>query len=387
MRPTFRRDYVIVGAQIGAEGATAAGELCISRGRMVESGLRRAARIDLTGCVILPALVNAHDHLELNHYPRTRYRERYDNAHRWGEDVNAHLNDSPFRRLRAFPLWDRLFLGGLKNLLCGALTVAQHNPPHRELFRRDFPVRVLRRYGWAHSLHFNSDAEIVKAYRRTPRNALFFIHLAEGTDETAAGEYRRLRALGAVGANTVLVHGIGMTPDDIADAAPRVHALVTCPTTNRYLLGRTADLDAWQRAGGDIWLGSDSRLTADGDLLDEVTALAQLGDSPVAVLGRFRAERSFGSTRSISANAAGSLIGRGDWIALRADSRPPIRRADLALVVRGGVPQIGDSEIMGQFPALPTVPAILDGKPKAICHALAEQIRRCALQESGLTLQ
>ncbi|MBL8130931.1 MAG: hypothetical protein JNL42_03665 [Anaerolineae bacterium] len=387
MRPTFRRDYVIVGASIGADGADASGELCISRGRIIETAPRRAARIDLSGCVILPALVNAHDHLELNHYPRTRYRERYDNAHRWGEDVNAHLNDSHFRRLRAFPLWDRLFLGGLKNLLCGALTVAHHNPPHRELFRRDFPVRVLRRYGWAHSLHFNSDAEIVKAFRRTPRNALFFIHLAEGTDDTAAGEYRRLKALGAVGTNTVLVHGVGLTPDDIADAAPRVRALVTCPTTNRWLLGRTADLDAWRSAGGDIWLGSDSRLTADGDLLDEIAALAQPDDSPLTVSGRFRAEETFGPRRSVSTNAAGSLIGRGDWIALRADARLPIRRADLALVVRGGVPQIGDPAFMGQFPALPTVPAILDGQPKAICSGLAEQIRRCALQESGLTLQ
>jgi cytosine/adenosine deaminase-related metal-dependent hydrolase len=183
-------------------------DLHISRGRMVEKPPRGAVNIDLSGCAILPALVNAHDHLELNHYPRTKYRERYDNAHQWGEDVNEHLNDSLFRRLRAYPLWDRLFIGGLKNLLCGALTVAHHNPPHRELFRRDYPVRVLQRYGWTHSLHFSTDAEVVRAYRRTPPDVPFFIHLAEGTDKIAGGEYQRLNALGCVGSNTVIIHGV-----------------------------------------------------------------------------------------------------------------------------------------------------------------------------------
>ncbi|HVU13587.1 MAG TPA: hypothetical protein VHD90_20045, partial [Phototrophicaceae bacterium] len=104
-----------------------------------------ALTVDLSGYTIFPGLVNAHDHLELNHYPRTKFRERYDNASQWSADVNARLNESPFKELRAYPLEDRCFIGGLKNLLCGATTVAHHNPPHKYLFRTDFPVRVLRK--------------------------------------------------------------------------------------------------------------------------------------------------------------------------------------------------------------------------------------------------
>ena len=88
------------------------------------------------------------------------------------------------------------------------------------------------------------------------------------------GEYQRLKALGCVGANTVLVHGVGLTDEDIADAAPRVCGLVTCYTTNDYLLGKTFDIIKWLEAGGKLGIGSDSRLTAESDLMMETFRFA-----------------------------------------------------------------------------------------------------------------
>jgi len=328
-----------------------------------------------TGYVALPALVNAHDHLSLNHYPRTRPRPVYASAHEWGADVNALLDSAPYRELRAYPLWDRLFIGGLKNLLCGALTVMHHDPPHRELWRRAFPVRVIRRYGWAHSFGFSSADEIARAYRRTPRGADFFIHLAEGTDERAALEYAQLHALGAVARNSVLIHGVGLTQNDIAQAAPKVRALVCCVTTNRYLLGNDPPIDDWQQAGGTLWIGSDSRLTADGDLLDEIAALSIAGDSAVEAIRRVQRHTMM---------PGGSP---DDWIALRADAVMPITRADIALIVRAGRPLIGDPDLIHPYTRRPHVGALLDGRPKEIDAGLARLIRACGLQESGLTVE
>jgi len=37
-----------------------------------EDAPRAKKRIDASGLVIYPGLINAHDHLELNHFPRTR---------------------------------------------------------------------------------------------------------------------------------------------------------------------------------------------------------------------------------------------------------------------------------------------------------------------------
>src|SRR5690606_21081300 len=131
----------------------------------------------------------------------------------------------------------------------------------------------LRKYGWAHSLHFNTEQEVVESYRKTPKDWPWFIHLAEGTDDVAASEYQRLKALGCIGPNTVIVHGVGLTEDDIADAAPRIRGLVWCPHTNKYLLNTGVQghwVKSWIANGGNAFLGSDSRLTADSNLLEEM---------------------------------------------------------------------------------------------------------------------
>lgn len=337
-----------------------------------------AVEVDLRGLTLLPGLVNAHDHLELNHYPRTRFREVYANAHQWGEDVNARLDTEPYASLRAYPLADRCFIGGLKNLLSGVTTVAHHGPPHRPLFQHDFPVRVLRDYGWAHSLHFSTEAEIVESYRRTPPDLPWFIHLAEGTDAVARGEYRRLKALGCVGPNTVLVHGVGLTEDDIADAVQRVRGLVWCPTTNAYLLGETADVQAW----GDLAaIGSDSRLTAEGDFLDEVRGgIVAGGFAAPEALTRFmlRAGRRL-------LGMAGDPFTPGQAADFWIQGGHPVRD-NIRLIVRGGVPLIGDADLMHRFPHVRTVPVMLDGAPKAMHVALARKVAACTLKEPGLAL-
>jgi cytosine/adenosine deaminase-related metal-dependent hydrolase len=109
------------------------------------------AVVDLDGAFVLPGLINAHDHLELNHYGRLRPRDRYLNASEWIDDLRPLLPTDPgIRRNSAYPLGARLFVGGLKNVLAGVTTVAHHNPRYGEI-GRSFPVRVLKRYGWAHS--------------------------------------------------------------------------------------------------------------------------------------------------------------------------------------------------------------------------------------------
>ena len=262
--------------------------------------------------------------------------------------------------------------------------MAHHNPLHRPLRRADFPVRIVARYGWAHSLHFTPD--VLASLRNTPSGAPWIIHLAEGTDAIAAAEYGRLAALGCAGAQTVLVHGVGLSAADRAVAARQVRGLVWCPSSNAYLLGRTADVRSWRDAGGRLALGSDSRLTADGDLLDELRVAQSSGQLPDAdLLGLVTT----GAAALLGLDEAGRLDPGcpADLILTRAD-RPLVgaRRADLALVVRGGVPLIGDPAVMACFP-VQTVPARLDGVSKLIQSGLARRILTCSLAEPGLEVE
>lgn len=329
--------------------------------------------VDLSDLTLLPPLTNAHDHLELNHYPRTKFREVYPNAHVWGEDVSAHLASEPYHSLRAAPLADQLFIGGLKNLLCGALIVVHHNPPHRALYARDYPVRVVRRYRWAHSLHFSPPEIIHRAWRQSRRWKIpFYIHAGEGTDAVAAAELGQLAdLLGRDLSEVVLIHGAGLREADIKHWASRVRGLVICPTTNRYLLDALPNVKAWIAAGGKLALGSDSRLTADGDLLDELRA----------------AHAWFGDLPDHAEAITGARPFSDDRIAVRGGA--PLhtaRRSDLALVMHSGVPLIGDPPVMARFRRTQTVPALLDGVPKSIEAGLARQIADCSLREPGLEL-
>lgn len=333
-----------------------------------------AQTVDLEGCTLYPGMVNAHDHLELNHYPRSKFREVHDNAHQWGDDMNTRLNEEPYCSLRAYPLEDRCFIGGLKNLLCGATTVIHHNPPHRCLFRHDFPVWVYRHYGWAHSLHFSSAQEIRDSFRRTPADGLWFIHLAEGTDSVAASEYQRLKALGCISPKTVLIHGVGLTTADIADAASRVRALVICPTTNRYLLNAIANIKAWVDAGGKYAIGSDSRLTSASDLTQEFLAAKHELYGQGLIDDRGLEPNLLAAKPFMPGSAADFFI----------PTNPGWNRKSTALVVKGGIPQIGDPSVMRKFTHIRTVEAQLDGKPKAIHRSLAQRVHHCRLKESGL---
>jgi hypothetical protein len=84
-----------------------------------------------------------------------------------------------------------------------------------------------------------------------------------------------------------------------------------------------------------------------------------------------------------------SLRERGNKIALEAplpEGEGLGVRATLALIVRGGVPQIGDVELMARFPQVQTVPALLDGVPKCIERRLAARIRACGLREAGIEI-
>ena len=268
--------WILRGARV-ALGANAAERLDVevgSRGiaRMAPALPARAGVrvLELDGHLLLPGLVNAHDHLEFNLFPRLGTGP-YRNATEWAHDIYR-PDASPVREHRAVPRTLRLFWGGLKNLLCGAITVWHHNPPDESLYAADFPVRVERRCGWAHSLAFSPD--LAHRFRATPRAWPFAVHAGEGVDECARAEVFRLEELGCLDRRTVLVHAVGLDEPGLALAGARRASLVWCPSSNLFLFGRTLRPAAFRLP---VVLGSDSALTAAGDLLDEIRVAAGLG--------------------------------------------------------------------------------------------------------------
>src|SRR5579863_8116034 len=118
-------------------------DLLIESGRILpfDAHGRVDAEIDLSGCLLVPGLINAHDHLEFNLFPRLG-RGPYANALAWAKDIYR-PDETPIREHLLVPKPVRLIWGGIKNLLSGVTTVAHHNPYARRVFNERFPVKVL----------------------------------------------------------------------------------------------------------------------------------------------------------------------------------------------------------------------------------------------------
>jgi cytosine/adenosine deaminase-related metal-dependent hydrolase len=249
-------------------------DLEIRRGRIHfgEASAGRAPDLDLDGHMILPGLINSHDHLEFNLFPKLG-RGPYPNATAWAEDI-YHPDRSPIREHLAVPKAVRLLWGGLKNLFSGVTTVAHHNPYDAEVFENCFPVRVLKRFGWAHSLRFSPD--LTDRYKAVPLRWPFLIHAAEGTDANAASEIPELERSGILYGRSVLIHGVGIDCESLKILLRRRASLVWCPSSNLFTLAQTLGPEIL-RSGIPIALGTDSALTCQDTLAGEVRIACKAG--------------------------------------------------------------------------------------------------------------
>ncbi|HET9215556.1 MAG TPA: amidohydrolase family protein [Terriglobia bacterium] len=279
----------LTGGRVAIDGQTSVrASLEIADGKIRRVHSREAhtppdATIDLENRLILPGLINAHDHLEFNLFPRLG-RGPYSNSADWARDIYQ-PGVSPVREHLSVPKNIRMVWGGLKNLLCGVTTVCHHNP-YDEQFQRGFPVHVVRHYGWAHSLTFEKD--VFSAFDATQTDQPFIIHAGEGTDERSRLEVFDLDRMGVLDSRTVLVHGVAFSEAGHSLRQRRGAGLVWCPTSNQFVLGTTLDVHALSDLES-IALGSDSALTARGNLLDEIHE-AREEDIPAPVIYRMVTE-------------------------------------------------------------------------------------------------
>ena len=237
--------------------------------------------LDLSGHLLLPGFVNAHDHLEFSLFPNLGDGP-YQNAFQWAGDIHS-SKASLIARHRKVPKPVRLGWGAIRNLLCGVTTVCHHNPVTPELMSPEFPIRVVSDFGWAHSLSL--EPHLASKFAQSQAALPFIVHAAEGVDEASVQEVFELDRLRALDQRTVLVHGLACTPEDVSLINRRFAAVILCPTSNQFLFHRSPSL-AFIRSLDTAVLGSDSPLTAAGDLLDEIRfAHIQVGLEADSVYG------------------------------------------------------------------------------------------------------
>jgi len=256
------------------------GSLFVEDGRIAHAGPREAQlpRADFVAdgreCTAFPGLINIHDHLVGTWSPKAGeglYRNVYD----WLDWYMVHA--IRFER-KKIPTDVVLRLGSLRNLLGGTTTVLEHFLRNPALDYRGLPIRVVEDFGrewvwrsrtrpedyppWGRGI----EEEMASTGSRKP----FVIHISEGVDDECRNELALLDEAGGLKENSVLVHGVAFTEEDVQRVASSGAKVVWCPCSNLFLYGKTVDVRSLLEAGVPVALGTDSTVTGSCHILDEL---------------------------------------------------------------------------------------------------------------------
>ena len=320
------------------------------------------AIVDLTGCVLLPGLVNTHAHS-----PMWLYRGLTEDVRRgeWLPDRLAPLE----RRVGPTQLRAAALAGCLELLLNGITTIADRYG------QMDAVAPAVAESGLravvAHSLYDRSaDADLAVSERlidelgadpsrsrvwaglgphatdtcgpallrrvrqlADEHGARVFIHLAQSEEEVAAvraggaaGCAAYLDELGLLAPDVVAAHGTYLAADEAELVGARGTAVAHCPSSNAKLEGRVAPVGRLRRAGAVVGLGTDAACCNNGmDLFEEMKVAGLLNKVAEDDPARFTTDELLRMATIDAARALGidGLVGsiepgkRADLVALR----------------------------------------------------------------------
>jgi hypothetical protein len=267
------------------------------------------------------------------------------------------------------PLADRLFLGGMRNLLAGAASVLHQHADHRSLARPEFPVRVQRRYGFAHSPGLTP--ALRRSYRSSDRRIPWIVRAAEGRDPALRAEIGALAAANVLRQNTVIARGTALEAEDAPALAAAGAGLAWSPEADLRQYGRTAPAADLARGGVRVGLGSDSAAAGARDLLSTLAAARVAGGFSDTALLELATRGSAAVARvpagGFAPGEAADLLVTDSVAALLAGDR----RAIALVVVRGeavfGAPGL---ESAAERP----VPVEVDGERRWLADRLAQRL-------------
>ena len=316
-----------------------------------------------TSGTIYPGFVDPHNHAKYNLIPLWDHgTDGWDNRYQWqsysgysdAKDIGCSLYDSSamrFAELRA--------VAGGNTALQGSST--SNTDTFETMLARNIE---LYNFGgdniWTKVTELESDYEgnHIKDGNSSGNLDAWFIHLAEGIDESSRAEFDVLVQNDLLVGEIVVIHGTGLTQPEFSALGDVGGSLAWSPTSNLLLYGETTDIATAKAEGVNIMIGPDwspsgskSSLhelkTADwwdenvlGDIFSDYELLQTITTNVVDAIGWS------GNTGRIQEGLAADLV------VLDTFEADPYRNAinavdpDIRLVVVGGLPVFGDVDIM-----------------------------------------
>jgi cytosine/adenosine deaminase-related metal-dependent hydrolase len=214
--------------------------------------------------VVFPGLINSHDHLDFNLFPRLGTPPFADYIE-WATTLHKHHKDRINEVLRV-PRALRVKWGIVKNLLNGVTMVAEHGTSDIA----DAPIGLIRKQRVLHSPGFERFWPLKLNWRRG-NNTPIVIHAGEGLSSRAHKELNQLIRWNLFRKKLFVVHGVTLTPRQ----AKQLGALIWCPSSNGFMFDQTAAVDELY-ANVPVLFGTDSTLTATWNLWQTLRQVSHL---------------------------------------------------------------------------------------------------------------
>jgi len=225
---------------------------------------RDALQLHFDDAIVLPGLINSHDHLDFNLFPKLG-NHTYNNYVEWGNYIHQAFKDEIADVLKV-PAALRTQWGIYKNLLAGVTTVINHG---KKLAPGNKLITVFEQYQSLHSVKLEQRWKL-KLNNPAHLGELLAVHIGEGSDAGAYAEIDNLIRWNILQRPLIGIHGIAMD----ARQAKSFRALVWCPESNYFLIGKTARIDVLKEQLPIIF-GTDSTLSGNWNIWHHIRLAQQ----------------------------------------------------------------------------------------------------------------
>jgi len=250
------------------------GNLLINNNKIesvAKSNFDASIQINVEDGIIVPGLINAHDHLLGTYLPKVG-NGPYENWLPWDND----LKSSPvYQERQQIENLDLYLLGAYRSLFSGALIVSDHIPHFvGDPFYDLLPVKAIKKFSLAHSVASFALAwgdEISVEYKRAVKNDIPFItHIAEGFDSETVRDLETIEKQGGLGDHSVFVHGIAFSENDMNKIKSAGASVVWCADSNMFMFNQTTDIQMLLDKKINVAIGTDSPMSGGLNLLYEM---------------------------------------------------------------------------------------------------------------------
>ncbi len=332
-----------------------------------------------TAGTIYPGIIDAHNHIHYNMVPLWDYSldhrngDLYDNRYQWRNNPTYSIDITGAKSLiQGWDYWD-LEHESMKYVevraIVGGTTAVQGNPTGDDDEFGSILARNIEYYNFGKDYMHTKVTELeddyvgnhIKTGNQSGELDAWFLHLAEGVDESSRAEFDILVQNELLVGELMLIHGTGLGQAEFAAMGAVGADLVWSPTSNLLLYGNTTDVVTAKAEGVTISLAPDWSPSGTKSPLHELKTADWLDTN------RFGdAFSDYELVQMVTSNPADGMnwadhVGRiqeglhADLMVVDSFATNPYRNLieaidpDMKLTIVGGLPLFGDEFLLTQL--------------------------------------